>query len=151
MDPKFEEMMNQVNDMLQLIADKMDKPLKEPLSPDLEAQIGAIERQVAAFRKASRAEIANMGISDEDMEALLSKESPREAANLKKIQERTEHLKSVIESKKEFLEGLEKKTSFAAPQDRSISEEKRDENKASPHARKNLFSRVGGKKNWRPL
>lgn len=148
-DHPFEELMHQINDMLQFVADNADKPLKEPLPKDIEAKIGNLERQVAAFRKANRAHIAQMGISDEDMDACLKQTPSATIQSLNKIQERTEKLTQEIEKKKAILEGRHEKTSSAPPENISISEEK-DLSK-SPTTRKNLFKRVGGKKNWRPL
>lgn len=153
-DNPFEDALHQINELLQIIADNADKPLKEAVPMDIEAKIGKLERSVEEFKKASKAYIASLGVSDEDMEEYIKKVGQAAGKGDKKILERTEKLKSLIDQKKEFLKDNQtdkSKPEERAPQeDISISEQKHLE-KRSPTARKSLFKRIGGNNKWRPL
>lgn len=146
----FEDVFHQINDLLQMIADNADKPLKHKIPMDIEAKIGKLERQVEEFKKASKAYISQLGITDEDMNEYLKKVAQASSKNTRKIFERTEKLKEQIEKKKAFLEGQSKQETRAPTEDISISEQKHLE-KRTPTARKSLFKRIGGNNKWRPL
>lgn len=148
----FEDLFHQINDLLQIIADKADKPLKGPIPKDIEAKLSKLERQVEDFRRAGKAYIAQLGVTEEDMKAYIEKVGENAARGSKRIYERTEKLKEQIEQKKAFIEKQPKsETKVEAPvEDISISEKKHLEKK-SPTTRKNLFKRIGGNTKWRPL
>lgn len=146
----FEELMHQVNDLLQLVADNIDKPLNAKLPNDIESKLGALERQVETFRRMGKAYMAQLGVTDEDVEAILRQTEEGPGKENKKINDRTIQLKKEIECKMALLETVGSVEVRAPTQDISISEQKQQKSQSST-VRKNLFKRVGGNKNWRPL
>lgn len=150
----FEDLFHQINDLLQVVADKADKPLSGPLPADIDDKLSKLERQVEEFRQASKAYISQLGISDEDMQAYLEKVAYSASKSNKRIFERTDRLKLEIEQKKAFLEtkGKGDKAPEARPPEESLSiSEQKNLGAKSPNARKNLFKRIGGNTKWRPL
>jgi hypothetical protein len=143
--------MHKINELLQLIADNVDKPLKNEPPIDLEAKLRNLERQMEKFKKGCDAYIAQLGITKEDMQAYMEHAGKAAANNSsREALEKTKRLKEQIEKKKTIIEKFSKPDIRASAQDISVSEQKNLANK-SPTVRKGLFKRVGGNKNWRPL
>lgn len=150
MDAGFDELFKQINDLLKTIADSADKPLKEKPPMDIEARIGKLERLVEEFKQNSRRYIAQLGITEEDKAAYFAKAAnQRQLSQTNEILKETELLQAEIEKKKKFIEENSKQEVRAVSEDISLSEKLLD--KKNPNTRKNLFKRVGGNKNWRPL
>lgn len=152
-DNPFEEILNQINDLLQIVADNAEKPLKNELPPDLDSKLSKLEKQVEEFRRISNSYISKLGVTNEDMEAYLKKVAQSSNKKTQKITERTRQLTEEIEKKKEILEKQKHPQTLhehAQVEDISLSEKKQLQNK-SPQARKSLFKRIGGNKKWRPL
>lgn len=145
----YEDIIHEINDLLQIIADNADKPLKREIPPDIEAKLAKLEKDVEAFNLISKGYIAQLGITDDDLKAYILKAgaAPKKQ-RLTKTLERTEQLKVEIEKKKEILETLPKEE-IRQPEI-SISQNK-ELDKKSPTTRKGLFKRVGGNKKWRPI
>jgi len=140
----IEDLLHQINDLLQIVADKSDKPLSEEIPRDIDSKLTRLEKQMEVFRKATKAEMAQLGISDEEMENLIQR-NVRLSSVQTEILNRTEKLKAEVEEKKKFLESLPQPEAQAPLDDFSMSEKK------ASSSRKSLFKRIGGNKNWRPL
>lgn len=145
----FESIFKQINDLLQVLADNADRPLKNEIPPEIETRLSQLEKEMEAFQQLGKATVAKLGVSNEEMEEYLKKGGLAISEQQRRIFERTDQLKRDIEMKKEFLMRL--------PENKGIKESQRSEifmtipEIQSKGSRKNRFKRLGGNANWRPL
>lgn len=148
----FDDLMHQINDLLQIVAEKADKPIEGEIPADIEEKLRGLEKQVENFKRQSKAYISSLNVSEEDMEAYKKNLGRASVEKQNEVNQRTENLKGVIEQKKALLEKMSGEQDLsvqAISEDISLSE-KKDINK-NPSRRKGLFKRAGGNKDWRPL
>lgn len=156
-DFRFEELFSELVNLLQFLVDNAQKPLKGEIPPDIESKLTQLENKVEAFKSISELVMAQMGLTPKELQELLIKSASSRTIHEKKLMEKAEQLKVEVEKRREFLSKVDRpklskshdQTAIASIPQKSLSEKK--DLAKNPNARKSLFKRMGGDKNWRPL
>lgn len=151
----FEQIFDQVVNILELAVSKADQPPRERVPSDLYNRLNKLERDVDLFCKMNR-----------DIIIKTRKEAMQRSSsdNLPEVQPMTKEEEKIIKRAQKLLQDAEKKrlemerarNELKNPEIRKESAPKSqktldDEEKAAAQERRKKFKRVGANKKWKPL
>jgi hypothetical protein len=146
----FTSLLGKFLDLLEFTLENAEKPLKQPISKETAAQLSSLEEKVEMFCKDNEKMISEINASiDKNLLERFGAEETEEV-KMQPITERAEKLKKIALEKRKMIAKIRGQP---LPQDESeiaVPNEPQQREKIGK-ARKSLFNRVGGKKNWRPM
>ena len=147
----FEDLLNQIGDLMRLAQEKSTLPIDQSKVPEAEERLKKLRTDIELFTKMSREVVIASGVDPEEIEKRLAGTSTDISEEGKRLLNKAKKLKEQALTMKEQFQPPPsvKKADESAVATPPV--EKKVDDETLTKRRKSKFKRFGGNKDWKPL